>query len=321
VAAVVALGVAALALPVGSLRYTQVPVVELAMPSLVAQVEARAPAGADATVVPTAALTMLASPEPDDDGAGPTTSRRPADVAQDTCDRPCVAAIVTGLGLAREVSARALALPGEVGLSFSPYAEALGDWQARARQGGHEVLLDLPLQPLRYPRDDRGPLTVPAASDGAGRRQEVKLLEVLATGQGYSALAAEAGAFAAEPSTFAPIARVLASRGLGFVELGGGALRPTAQAEALAYAASTGPAADPESPPAAVDRQLARVEAEAARTGRALAHVQPAPESLARLAAWIETLPGKGLRLVRPGALLDGAREDAHGGGHAAAGR
>jgi polysaccharide deacetylase 2 family uncharacterized protein YibQ len=179
------------------------------------------------------------------------------------------------------------------------------------------VLLDLQLQPLRYPQDDSGPLTVPAALDGGAGRQETKLLEVLATGQGYSALAAEAGAFAADPGAFAPIARALAPRRLGFVELGGSALRQIARAEALAYAAAVGPAADPESPPAAVDRQLALAEAEAARAGRALAHVQPAPEGLARLAAWIDTLPAKGLRLVPPSGLLDGA----HGDGQAAASR
>jgi polysaccharide deacetylase 2 family uncharacterized protein YibQ len=331
VAAGTVLGVAGFGLLDGGLRYTDVPVIELPMPATVTEAAAQPPAEADPlAVVPTAApplagsetLAMLASPEPDS-GAGPAAPQRPAHSAQDPCDRPCVAAVVTGLGLAREVSARALALPGEVGLSFSPYADALGDWQARARQGGHEVLLDLPLQPLRYPQDDSGPLTVPAAPDGAGRR-EAKLLEVLATGQGYSALAAEAGAFAAEPGAFAPIARALASRKLGFVELGGSALRQTAEAEALAYAATVDPAADPESPSAAVDRQLARVEAEAeaARAGRALAHVQPTPESLARLAAWIETLPGKGLRLlVPPGGLLDDAQDGAHGGGHAAASR
>ena len=70
-----------------------------------------------------------------------------------------MAVLVTGLGLADRLTARALTLPGAVGLSFSPYAGAAA-WQARARAAGHEALLMLPLQPERFPHDDAGPLSV-----------------------------------------------------------------------------------------------------------------------------------------------------------------
>ena len=73
----------------------------------------------------------------------------PAPAAPD-CSRACVAVVVTGLGLADRLTERALALPGAVGLSFSPYAGAAA-WQSRARAAGHEVLLDLPLQPEAFP--------------------------------------------------------------------------------------------------------------------------------------------------------------------------
>jgi uncharacterized protein len=329
VAAAALVGVAVLALPRGALRYTDVPVVQLPLPAA-AQAAARPspePGAADVPVAapPVGALAMLASPEPGSE-AGPPVPDDPAlleptpqgtvpRVAADGrtplrhfarkvargCDRPCVAVVVTGLGLAREVSARALALPGEVGLAFSPYADTVGEWQARARRGGHEALLELPLQPARYPQDDSGPLTVSAATP-AGRQQE-SVLAVLAAGRGYVALVAGAGAFAAEPAAFAPVARALAARGLGFVELGGSALREAAQGEALAYASALGPVENGSSP-AAVEQALAAGEAEAGSTGRALVHVQPTPASLDRLAGWIWSLPAKGLQLVPPGVLI-----------------
>src|SRR3984885_6001362 len=71
---------------------------------------------------------------------------RPFD-APDT--KPRVAVLLTGLGLSSAPTEAAInRLPPEVTLSFSPYAEHLGDWLQAARAAGHEVLLDLPLEPL-----------------------------------------------------------------------------------------------------------------------------------------------------------------------------
>ena len=103
-------------------------------------------------------------------------------------------------------------LPALVGLSFSPYADAAG-WQARARRQGHEVLLDLPLEPARYPQDDSGPLTVPTSPAGL----EPARCRASGRGCGYVALTADAGAFSGDDAAFAPVARLLrrARPGLG----------------------------------------------------------------------------------------------------------
>jgi polysaccharide deacetylase 2 family uncharacterized protein YibQ len=209
--------------------------------------------------------------------------------------------IVTGLGLARELSARALALPPAIGLSFSPYADRVADWQARARAAGHEALLDLPLQPLRFPADDGGPLMIPLAAPPAG--QEAILARVLATGGGPSAVAAAAGAFAAEPERFAPLARVLHARGLGFVELGGSALEAVAGAARLAYAPALG-RLEPVAKGGALDLGLDAAADKAREAGWAVAFVPAAPVSLDRLAGWVEALPAKGVTLVPPGTIL-----------------
>jgi len=216
------------------------------------------------------------------------------------CARPCISVVITGLGLADKLSNRALALPGAVGLAFSPYVET-AVWQARARAAGHEALLALPLQPARYPDDDTGPFTILASL--SPEQQLDALLRVLATGSGYVAVTGEAGAFAASPEAFAPVARALVTRGLGLVEIGGDALAGQCRAVDLPTAAATA-VIDTDPTPAAIDRALTAVAAEARRSGRALAVAQPLPASFERLTAWLASLPEQGFELVPPSRFL-----------------
>lgn len=322
----IAASAAAYKLPRGPLRYRDVPVAMVALPVAVAAPAAAEEATPPATVPATAPAPMplvrLVSRDPEDLDHPPasvdarlleaTAAGAVPRVAEDgrnsissyagpgdpVCAEPCVGIVVSGLGLAEEISARALALPAVVGLSFSPYAETM-EWQARARRAGHEALLDLPLQPTAYPRDDSGPLTVRVA-DAAG--VDATLLQVLAKGQGYVALAAEAGAFAAQPAAFAAIAHDLQHRGLGFVELGGASLGTVARSEGLSYVAAQGPVAAAED-----DGSLAALEADARRLGMVVAFALPTPAGLDRLEAWLRTLPDKGLHLAPPSRLLAAA--------------
>ena len=74
--------------------------------------------------------------------------------------RPKVAVLILGLGLRAELFEAALALPGPIGLQLSPYAPDLPALVERARRAGHEVLLDLPMEPADYPASDPGPHTL-----------------------------------------------------------------------------------------------------------------------------------------------------------------
>ncbi|MDP1340887.1 divergent polysaccharide deacetylase family protein, partial [Klebsiella variicola] len=51
-------------------------------------------------------------------------------------------------------------LPPEVTLSFAPYGPRLQEWIDKAREAGHEVLLELPMEPFGYPQNDPGPHTL-----------------------------------------------------------------------------------------------------------------------------------------------------------------
>ncbi len=70
---------------------------------------------------------------------------------------PTIAIIITGLGQNKAVTENAIRLPENFSLSFSPYARDLTTWAHAARISGHEVMLDLPLEPSNFPASDPGP--------------------------------------------------------------------------------------------------------------------------------------------------------------------
>ena len=55
---------------------------------------------------------------------------------------------------------QAIALPGPVTLALAPYGDHLKTTLAEARDAGHELLLQIPLEPFNYPRTDPGPQTL-----------------------------------------------------------------------------------------------------------------------------------------------------------------
>src|SRR5262249_21266595 len=71
---------------------------------------------------------------------------------------PRIALVVCGLGLAAQATETAIStLPGEVTLGFAPYASDLSRQTALARGAGHEVVLQIPMEPFDYPRNNPGP--------------------------------------------------------------------------------------------------------------------------------------------------------------------
>lgn len=231
-------------------------------------------------------------------------------------DGPRVAVLVTGVGLAREVSEAALRLPADVTVAVSVHADDVDGWLRRARAGGREAMLTLPLEPVDPTRVDPGPGALGLRQDGAAR--EAALAALLGRGAGYAGLVADPGAFAGNPDVFAPVAKELARRGLALVELGGSRLARVAKAGGLPHV-GTGPALDEAPSAARVDLALGALEAAALREGTAVGWARGYPVALERLAAWAETLADKGLRLVPASALLPEPAGDGAAGEAAAA--
>src|SRR5690606_27780599 len=79
----------------------------------------------------------------------------------DKAEAPRIAVIVTGLGISAKAADEALTrLPAAVTFAFTPYGGELAKLVIRARQNGHEVLLQAPMEPFDYPDNDPGPQTL-----------------------------------------------------------------------------------------------------------------------------------------------------------------
>ncbi len=270
----------------------------------------------------TPAAVDLALVEPSPDGPLPRIApdgRRPlaayARPQAPVGDQPQVAILVRGLGLQLDATNAAINLPGAISLHFSGYSDDLAAQFDRARLAGHEVLLDLPMQPADYPASDPGPQTL--LVDAPVQANLERLTQILVRAPGYIGLAGEGGAFAASPAAV-PILQVLAARGLGLIEIGSGNLALAAAGVRLPYRASA-VILDREPSAATIDMTLVALEQSARAKGSALGVAEPFPISLERLVAWIDSLPGKGIALVPASHLLQAPSGEARAAAEPAA--
>jgi hypothetical protein len=229
---------------------------------------------------------------------------RPFD-AKDT--RPRIALIVTGIGLDQTLSQAALdRLPGPITFGFDPYAGSVKDNVANARSLGHEALLGLPLEPLDYPRQDPGPLTLLTSLDASQNAD--RLTKLMGKASGYVGFVAIMGArFEGENSSLMPVLETLKQRGLMFADDKApeqSVVAPIATQMKLAWAAGNS-AIDSESDPATIDQALAGLETSAKRSGTALGIAALSPALLDRISAWLPSLDGKGVVLAPASAVAN----------------
>ena len=213
---------------------------------------------------------------------------------------PRVALIVTGLGIGASGTSEALAkLPGLVTLAFAPYGTDLERVVARARGDGHEVLLQVPMEPFDYPDNDPGPRTLLTS---LGPEQNIDRLHwLMSRFTGYVGIANFMGArFTASEPSLAPILREAAKRGLIFLDDGtsarslagqiaGATSLPFVKADVVLDAVPT---------PAEIDRALTRLEATARERGTGVGVAAAAPIAVERISRWAKAVESRGLLLV-----------------------
>ncbi len=213
--------------------------------------------------------------------------------------RPKVALVVGGLGLnARATQAAIETLPGPITLSFVPYAEGLQGWIDMARQHGHEVLLETPMEPVDYPDNDPGPYTLMA--NGQAPETVKKLEWILSRATGYYGLTNYLGSrFLASDPAYAAFAGAVRGRGLGFIDDGGAGRRVGGGL----YRASAERVIDDQLTKAAIDQQLLALEASALQRGEALGAGFAYPVTLEKVARWAESVEQRGYQLAPASAL------------------
>lgn len=221
---------------------------------------------------------------------------RPFDAAD---PRPKIAILVVGLGLSQAATNAAIALPGAVTLSFAPYAANLSRWTALARAAGHELFLDLPMEPANYPTDDPGPHTLLTSLNPEDNMARLDWL--LSRFAGYVGVVDAMGTkFALSADALRPVLNALKGRGLMVLdgrEVPGSLVAGMAREAGLPSGAADLHLDDvaAREPIAAA---LAELEAKAKAAGFALGIGRPFPVTIRMLAEWAKDLEARGFLLV-----------------------
>lgn len=248
---------------------------------------------------------VVATPPPGPPGAGPLPLWRQNAVAWSAAAKgDLVAIVIDDMGLDRRRSARAIALPAPLTLSFLAYADGLETQTARARAAGHELMLHVSMEPLSATVDP-GPKVL---LTGLG---EARILERLRWDlgrfQGYVGINNHMGSrFTADQRGMNVVLAEIKRRGLLFLDS-----RTSTRTVGAALARRLGvPHAERnvflDNLPVreAVEQRLIEVERVAIRHGLAVAIGHPRDATLEALAAWLPGLAEKGLTPVPVSAVV-----------------
>ncbi|HWV40488.1 divergent polysaccharide deacetylase family protein [Pseudorhodoplanes sp.] len=215
-------------------------------------------------------------------------------------DGPQIAIVVGGLGVSATATANALSkLPSSVTFAFTPYGADLDTLVSQAREKGHEVLLQVPMEPHDYPDNDPGPQTL--LSSLSAEQNIDRLHWLFSRMQGYVGMINYMGSrFASSDHAIAPVLREASRRGLIYVEDGSIARSQAGQiagANKLPYARAE-VVIDAVPSAVEIDNALKRLETLARGGNVAVGYSSALPASIDRIAKWAKSAQGRGIVLV-----------------------
>ncbi len=214
---------------------------------------------------------------------------------------PRISVVLTGLGLSSAATQAAIKqLPSAISLSFTPYSRRLNEWVALARVNGHEVLLDLPMEPTSYPDDDPGPQALLTALSA---RQNLERLDwTLKRTTGFIGVSAVMGSrFLASEEHIAPILEELKNRGMLFLDSRASEASvagPLALKIGMASAVNDRFLDRAQASRVAIDDRLVQLERIARTQGFAVAIGQTYPVTIERLRVWAAEVETRGFVLA-----------------------
>ena len=217
-----------------------------------------------------------------------------------------IAIVINGLGQSPAATKTALdSLPAGVTLGFLPYASGAQDWVAKARERGHEVVLQIPMESLDFPESDLGPQTLRSGQDEETNIQRLSWAMSRITGYaGVSNLLGQR--FLTDSAALSPVLSYLNRRGLYFFDNGttSQSVAPMMAAQVGLPAVQSGPALDSVQNPSEIDSRLSELETQARANGTAVGSAFLYPVTVARVAAWAKGHQSRGFVLVPVSAIV-----------------
>ena len=222
-----------------------------------------------------------------------------------------VAVMISGMGLPDSPEDDAVAaLPAPISVAYAAYGRNLQERVTKLRLAGHEILLQIPLEPDNYPTEDPGPHTLLTTLPP---EENIKRLQwMMSRFTGYVGLTNYMGAkFESSQVSFLPVLEEVKSRGLLYVDDGSVQQSTAGQIASmlgLDYSVAhvqidaTGSSAD-------IGKALARLESVAKERGTAIGIASAKPATIKQITAWTETLQAKGIVLVPVSAAVLAQRQ------------
>lgn len=219
---------------------------------------------------------------------------------------PKVAILIGGMGLSISGTNDAIRrLPPEISLAFAPYPKNLQNSVDKARQYGHEVMLQLPMEPFDYPENDPGPYTL--RTDLSTRENLQHLEWLLSRFAGYFGVTNYMGAkYTSVADALRPTLKQISARGLMYVDDGASARSHIKRiAEDVGLASTTAQVVIDANPtPDAIYAALEKLESIAKENGTAIGVGSGLPITIEQIIEWSGTLDDREVIIVPVSALM-----------------
>jgi hypothetical protein len=221
---------------------------------------------------------------------------------------PRIAIVVGGLGLNPSITASAIdELPEAVSLGFAPYGSNVEALAAHARERGHEVLLQVPMEPFDYPETNPGPHTLLTRASSESQLDDLQWLMSRFTG--YAGVMNFLGArFTSDEKALTTVLAEIAARGLFFLDDGTSPQsQVAATASRLALPAARVDFVVDSKDRSSIDVALAQLELLARDKGVAVGFANALPATITRVARFARDLERRGVALIPVTAALSRA--------------
>lgn len=206
--------------------------------------------------------------------------------------KPKIAVVVTGVGMVADQNIQALALPGGVTLSLSPYAASVNGLREKAQSAGHEIWLDLPMQPRNYPADDAGPMAL--MSESAEIENIHRLHQVMGAATNYVGLVGTYDENFSVRASMKPMAAEIDKRGVALLLQQPGFKDPAG----ASYVRHAERAVKPDEGADSVRQALSEAETLAKQSGSAVVTIPATPNMLEVVKEWSKTIAEKKIDLA-----------------------
>lgn len=223
-------------------------------------------------------------------------------------EAPKIIIILGGMGLNERLTSQAVKdLPSEVTFAYAPYGNNLQAQVDRARASGHEVLLQLPLEPVGYPANNPGPKTLLA--DAAPAENLDSLLWHMSRFAGYTGVINYMGGrYLSSASAIKPMLSELRKRGVLFFEDGSLALSATEDVAKAIHASvrRSQTVIDANPDPQAITAALNLLEEEANKNGVAIGTGSGLDITIKTLSDWSKAASDRGVIFMPASAAFKG---------------